>query len=177
MNGCVFNQIKQKESHLDMAYIPKKHRKYGLLPQKSNGEGEVFEYPSALVDEISRLIECGRELIPYGYKSYGEYYFFIEQLIIDNADNTIAVEKLQNLFDRVKSLNRKDEWSVLKYVGEPMAFGLTTGRCYYWPTEKSNPIYRGVIDDEEFTSYIYTIDADKWEILEDPTGMAEHTLK
>ena len=159
-----------------MAYIPEKHRKYGLLPKKSDGEGEVFEYPSALVDEIIRMIDCGTELIPYGYDSYDEYYSFIERLIIDNSDKAAAVEKLQILLDRVRSLNRKDEWSVLRYVGESKEFGLTNGRCYYWPTEKANPIYHGVIDDEEYTSYLYTRDADKWVILDDPTGMAERSL-
>ena len=36
--------------------------------------------------------------------------------------------------------------------------------------------YRGVIDDEEFTAYLYPTEPDLWEILEDPTGMAYRTL-
>ena len=36
--------------------------------------------------------------------------------------------------------------------------------------------YEGVIDDEEFTSYLYSTEPEDWEILEDPTGMAYNTM-
>ena len=33
-----------------------------------------------------------------------------------------------------------------------------------------------MVDDEEFTSYLYPTDPDLWVILEDPTGMAYNTI-
>ena len=38
------------------------------------------------------------------------------------------------------------------------------------------PIYTGVIDDEEFTAYLYPTDPELWEIIVDPTGMAYRTI-
>ena len=78
-------------------------------------------------------------------------------------------------------MNMKEDWSVVRYVGheydnKPRVFGLTRGRCYYWPCSKERPVYEGVIDDEEFTSYLYPCDAECWEIVLDPTGMAARAL-
>lgn len=42
--------------------------------------------------------------------------------------------------------------------------------------ECENPVYEGVVDNEEFTSYMYPCDKDSWEIVEDPTGMAARAL-
>lgn len=66
----------------------------------------------------------------------------------------------------------------MKYIGESTdgVSGLTHGRCYYWPCSTKNPVYEGVIDDEEFTSYLYPVDANLWEIIEDPTGMAKRAI-
>ena len=80
-----------------------------------------------------------------------------------------------------KRMNVKEDWSVVRYVGheyddKPRVFGLTRGRCYYWPCSKERPVYEGVIDDEEFTSYLYPCDAECWEIVLDPTGMAARAL-
>lgn len=49
-------------------------------------------------------------------------------------------------------------------------------RYYYWPTRRENPVYCGVIDDEEFTAYLYPTEASLWQILSDPTGMARRTI-
>ena len=57
-----------------------------------------------------------------------------------------------------------------------MELALTRGRCYYWPCSRDNPVYEGVIDDEEFTSYLYPCDPASWEPLYDPTGMARRAL-
>ena len=75
-------------------------------------------------------------------------------------------------------LNQKEQWSVLQYIGplDDRVFGLTPGRNYYWPSSYSNPIYSGVVDDEEFTSYLYPTDSNFWVILEDPTKMAYNTI-
>ena len=35
-----------------MPYIPKEHEKYDLLPFCRKSGGEVFEYPSCLVNEV-----------------------------------------------------------------------------------------------------------------------------
>ena len=48
--------------------------------------------------------------------------------------------------------------------------------CSIFRTAISNPVYTGVVDDEEFTSYLYPTDPDLWVILEDPTGMAYNTI-
>ena len=68
-----------------MAYIPEKHKKYGLLPFSVENGSEVFSYPSGLVNAIEELIfelegvpedsDCGRTslLIPYAIKSYEDY--------------------------------------------------------------------------------------------------------
>ena len=75
-------------------------------------------------------------------------------------------------------MNQKEEWSILRYIGptDDNVGGLTHGKNYYWPTRKDNPVYCGVVDDEEFTSYRYPTEAHLWEILEDPTGMAYRTI-
>ena len=91
-------------------------------------------------------------------------------------------EKLQDVYKQFKEqmieMNTKEDWSILKYIGESNKniFGLTRGNVYYWPCSKRNPHYEGVIDDEEFTSYWYPTEAEDWQILEDPTGMAYATI-
>ena len=67
---------------------------------------------------------------------------------------------------------------MLRYVGidDNRLVGLTHGRTYYWPTSIENPMYCGVINDEEFTAYLYPTEPEMWEILEDPTGMAYRTI-
>lgn len=53
---------------------------------------------------------------------------------------------------------------------------MTHGKIYYWPTSNSNPVYGGVVNEEEFTSYLYATELDMWEILEAPTGMDYRTI-
>lgn len=161
-----------------MPYIPKEHEKYDLLPFCREKGGEVFQYPSPLVDEVGDLLGSLDDIFPYGYKSYEEYYGIINSLIADNSGNSELVEKLTEFLNEMQEMNQKEEWSVLKYIGptDDAVCGLTHGQNYYWPTRKSNPVYNGVIDDEEFTSYLYATEADMWEILEDPTGMAYRTI-
>lgn len=161
-----------------MPYIPKEHEKYDLLPYCRRNGGEVFQYPSKLIDEVGNLLNSLDEIFPYGYNSYEEYYGTINSLISDNACNLELVEKLNELLNKMYEMNQKEEWSVLKYIGptDKACFGLTHGKTYYWPTRKSKPVYQGVVDDEEFTSYLYATEPDMWEILEDPTGMAYRTI-
>lgn len=79
--------------------------------------------------------------------------------------------------EQLRELNIKEQWSICRYIGEDSDGDLTKGQCYYWPTSVNNPEYRGVIDDEEFTTYQYCTNADSWEILEDPTGMAKKAIE
>lgn len=159
-----------------MPYIPKGHEKYNLLPICRIEASEVFDYPSELMHTLS---ERGIEgLEPYGYQSYEEYYAYLDkkrESLREASDRKL----LDNFKRRVIELNNKDVWSVLKYVGDDIdaPCGLTRGRYYYWPCLSNEGVYRGVIDDEEFTAYEYTVDSACWEIVEDPTGMASRTLR
>lgn len=161
-----------------MPYIPEKHKKYHLLPLCRRDGGEVFDYPGKLINEVEALLSSGAALFPYNYDSYEEYYGYLDQLIEAYASEPVAVDALVRLKQQVLDMNRKEEWSVVKYVGLSDAElpGLTHGRNYYWPTRKSDPVCCGVVDDEEFTAYLYPTDAHLWQILEDPTGMAYRTI-
>ena len=161
-----------------MAYIPKKHEKYNLLPECRANGGEVFDYPAGLISEIEKIMGFSNMVFPYGYKSYEEYYASLDEVIKMHENDPKLVELLDELKSKVKELNVKEDWSILRYVGEDdgMPIGVTPGMAYYWPTCKSNPVYRGVVNDEEFTSYIYPTESYLWEILEDPTGMAYRTI-
>lgn len=174
-----FDEIASSGKKIKKPYIPKEHKKYDLLPCCRKNGGEVFAYPSDLIDKLVAYTELPRTCFdPYGYGSYKEYFEDIDcryQIYKKRPEIKTLFEQLKA---KMKEMNRKKEWSVLRFVGqkEDVDFGLTPGRCYYWPTSKSNPVYSGVIDDEEYTSYLYPTDSDLWEILEDPTGMAYNTL-
>ncbi len=160
-----------------MPYIPKQHEKYNLLPYCRKEGGEVFDYPSALISKAEKLLE-DEYLMPYNFDSYEEYYCHIDNLIEKHKENPQIVKVLTRVKTDVRLMNIKEEWSVLKYIGptDDAIFGLTHNKNYYWPTRKDNPVYRGVIDDEEFTAYLYPTEAHLWEILDDPTGMAYNTI-
>lgn len=161
-----------------MPYIPKEHQRYDLLPYCRMHGGEVFEYPSRLIDQTVDILGSSEGFFPYGFDSYEEYFASLDGVIAANEDKPEAVKLLKQIGEEMLRLNRKEEWSILRYAGPStgQVLGLTKGKTYYWPTTKANPIYNGVIDDEEFTSYLYPTDADLWEILEDPTGMAHRTI-
>jgi len=161
-----------------MPYIPREHEKYDLLPYCREDGGEVFDYPGKLINEAEKCIEASLSLFPYNFESYEEYYGTIDKLILQHSDRPDAVAILTQLRNEVMKMNQKEEWSVVRYVGpaDDNVLSLTHGKNYYWPTQKDNPVYCGVVDDEEFTSYMYPTDPDMWEILEDPTGMAYRTI-
>ena len=161
-----------------MAYIPEQHRKYNLLPYCCKHGGEVFVYPGGLLKKVNKFLPQEETLDPYGFKSYEEYYSAIDQWITFCKSNEEAVSVLQAFRKEMLQLNCKESWSVLKYIGpsQKSVFGLTPGRYYYWPCSLKDLSYHGVIDDEEYTTYLYPTDADCWEIAEDPTGMAAQIL-
>lgn len=171
-------------------YIPPEHEGLGLLPMSQKEGGEVFSYPAEL-DAIDQLVaehegitddkDRGMLLMPYGKKSYGEYFSLLRSYADKCRDDDPELASiLEWLIAAVKRLNDKKSWSVVRYVGsqydEDPHPDLTKGQCYYWPCSKDNPQYEGVIDNEEFTSYLYPCDSDSWEIVLDPTGMAERAL-
>lgn len=159
-----------------MAYIPPKHRKYNLLPMCQARGGEVFSYPNS--DTIDKLLPQGDSLIPCGYKNYDEYDAYIDQLISnfgmkDGIRNDLGY-LLEEYQKQIHHMNIKENWSILRYIGDdsPGIFGLTKGRYYYWPCSAESPKYEGVIDDEEYTSYLYSTSPELWELAEDPLNMA-----
>lgn len=162
----------------DLPYIPESHIKYDLLPFCRKHGGEVFDYPSGLTNEVENLLGSCEGIIPYNYQSYEMYFHSLDTLMQIHAASPKLVAKLAELKEAVRSMNQKEEWSILKYIGttDGCSFSLTHGQNYYWPTQKSSPIYHGVIDNEEFTAYLYPTEASLWIILEDPTGMAYQTI-
>ena len=184
-----------------MAYIPTAHKKYDILPRCRRSGGEVFSYDTDMEGEIGKIIPNGESVIPYGYDSYAEFDRLLDEYImqygmLSGKLNDVGMKILAYKED-IKRRNIKENWSVLKYKGKSTGgSGFTQGRYYYWPCSIDNPEYEGVIDDEEFTSYLASLgrrdavyqsidDAlddggvkdfiqqyTDWEIAEDPTGMA-----
>lgn len=161
-----------------MPYIPKEHEKYNLLPLCRKDGGEVFDYPSKLIYEAEQLIGSSVGLFPYNFDSYEEYFASVDGLIRDNSESPEIVSKLSEVREMVWKMNQKEEWSILRYIGpsDDGPCGLTNGKLYYWPTRRENPVYCGVVDDEEFTAYLYPTEESLWEVVEDPTGMAYQTI-
>ena len=192
-----------------MAYIPEAHKKYNLLPYKTENGGEAFSYPVDLENKIGGMLPKGESVFPYGYRSYDEFYERLDDYISRYGMTDGELNELGILIDeykvRIQRMNIKENWSVLRYLGES-CFSLTHGCYYYWPCSAEYPEYEGVIDNEEFTSYLAAVIGDEpvnleadpndetkyvvssdigfspygemilWEIAEDPTGMAERFL-
>ena len=163
-------------------YIPAEHVEYDLLPRCRKNGGEVFSYPAELeaIDELLSKHEYAEDperrislLIPYGERSYFCYLnrltSYIEKYRELDPDLSELIEWLVGAMRRA---NVKENWSIVRYIGDQydevesgQSNGLTRGRCYYWPCSKEHPVYEGVIDNEEFTSYLYPCDPDSWEIV------------
>jgi 3-methyladenine DNA glycosylase AlkD len=188
-----------------MAYIPVGHQKYDILPMCRESGGEVFSYSPDLENEISELLPDEESVIPYGYDSYEGFDKQLDDYISQYGTEDGKLNRLGQLLTAykadIKRRNIKGNWSVVKYVGESTGGigGFTHGRYYYWPCSIEEPAYEGVIDDEEFTSYLASIgqsgkayqsledaaadgvkefaqEGSDWEIVEDPTGMAARHL-
>ena len=161
-----------------MAYIPKKHLKYNILPSCQKHGGEVFVYPGEMIDKLESYLPDDESMIPYGFDSYEQYNERMDYLASQYFLEEKAREEYEYFRIRMKEMNIKEDWSVLKYVGKSdnKVFGLTHGNIYYWPCSKNDPVYKGVIDNEEFTSYWYSTEPEDWEIIDDPTGIAYTTI-
>lgn len=158
-----------------MPYIPEKHLQYNLLPACRERGGEVFSYSGKLLDQVEALLPEGEGLTPYGYDSYVEYDAQIERYRERFAKENPELDSLlMQLKQSIRRRNIKENWAVVRYIGETTesVCGLTHGKCYYWPCSIEHPAYEGVIDDGEFTAYLYPISPELWEVLEDPLGVA-----
>lgn len=156
-----------------MPYIPKEHEQYPVLPYRRKHGGEVFSYLSWPMEKIIEL--AGEDLTPLYYRSYKEYFDTIDSFIALHADEPDTVWLLDRCKRNIVLWNTKEEWSICRYIGEDDAT-LHHGGYYYWPAMAADPQYHGVIDDEESTNYGYPTDADLWEIIVDPTGMAQNRI-
>ncbi len=158
-----------------MPYIPKEHRNYPVLLRCRAQGGEVFQYDSELMRQICERI--GEAPFPYGYNSYEEYDAELDRLVRSHEDDFETVHRIEECRNMIHEANHKEDWSICRWLGEDCGlFGLRRGGCYYWPCSAKAPRFGGVIDEEEFTAYLYPTDPDLWEILVDPTGMAHRTI-
>ena len=157
-----------------MPYIPDTHKQFNVLPMCTERGGEVFVYPEDDVNEVGELTK--ENIVPYGYDSYEEYYTMLDALIDKYIDNRDIQQLILNVKEYMLKVNQKEKWSIVRYTGksEDDLFGLISGQCYYWPTDQGE--FLGIIDGEEFSNYAYDPIANEWEIMCDPTGMAQRTL-
>lgn len=173
-------------------YIPKVHidENYDLLPRLRKEGGEVFVTSTFAQDakrEVSKLVDLsGSHLFPVAlpqhYANYQEYFSELLDLFEQVADDGDVSAYLQVFMGAQFRLNRKEEWSVLLYIGDRYDglednLYLTPGRFYYWPTSFDNPEYCGVIDNTETVPFLYPCDPKERMIFRDPTGMAKRALE
>ena len=161
-----------------MPYIPYEHETYKLLPNARNNDTEVFEYPHEMLDEVNSILPEGENLIPYGYDSIDSYCTEMEKWLDFFAEDKEKYDLINRYYYKVVILNLPEAWAIVKYVGESVdkGLGLTKGKFYYCPRPTNDNELFGIIDDEEFTSYMYSCDPSLWILYEDPTGEASITL-
>ena len=161
-----------------MPYIPYEHETYRLLPNSRKNNTEVFEYPSELLDQVNSILPEGENLIPYGYDSIDSYCTEMEKWLDFFAEDKEKYDLINRYYYKVVILNLPEAWAIVKYVGESVdeGLGLTKGKFYYCPRPTNDNELFGIIDDEEFTSYMYSCDPSLWILYEDPTGEASKTL-
>ena len=161
-----------------MPYIPYEHETYKLLPRSRKEGGEVFEYPHELLDEVNSILPKGENLIPYGYESIDSYCSEMEKWLHHFAEDKEKYDLINRYYYKVVIQTFSEAWAVVKYVGESLdeGLGLTKGKFYYCPRPTNEDGLFGIIDDEEFTSYMYSCDPSLWVLYEDPTGEASITL-
>lgn len=169
-------------------YIPAEHAKLGLLPGLRKRGGESITLPLELETLIDVIVERDQatseadatRILPFGYKDYASYFNNLDSLAThyEESDPKLS-ELIADVSHAMQRANTKELWSVVRYVGPTPSDKertLTPGRCYYWPTSPDNPVYQGVLDDSEILASVYPCDADRWEIVCDPLGMAARAL-
>lgn len=161
-----------------MPYIPYEHETYRLLPRSRKEGGEVFEYPCDLLDQVNSILPEGEDLIPYGYDSIDSYCTEMEKWLDYFSGDKEKYDLINRYYYKVVIQCFPEAWAVLKYIGESIdeGIGLTKGQFYYCPRPANDRGTFGVIDDAEFTSYMYSCDPSLWVLYEDPTGEASITL-
>ena len=198
----IYNELKQNPALLkdekfaeklasmnNYPIIPEAHKKYNLLPMGTKYGGDTIEHPHFMRDDIEKLLPVGKNTIPYPYfHGYNEYFEHIDACISEYGMTDGELNELGKMIvefkTQVKEMNVKENWSVLRYIGESIdaggMFGYTHGRYYYMTNKKSylkgDDFY--VIDNEEYCScQIFNfLSKGIWEIVEDPTGMAARML-
>lgn len=167
-----------------MTTIPKKHRKYiksGLLSHSRRIGAELLYQPYDLVTLLEFKLRKYRKFVSsYGCCSRKAYFRYLDSLV------TKYGWRLKNFKTEIKELkktmklwNRKNQWSVLRYIGETEDSSdpwYTHGKCYYFPASVSKSEYHGFFNNEEFFTDRCNIFKKEWEILEDPSGMAKRVL-
>ncbi|MBQ9227766.1 MAG: hypothetical protein IJ168_02945 [Eubacterium sp.] len=158
-----------------MAFIPKEHRQYDILPASRADGREVFAYDSKLLFALEQ--EIGESAMPYGYHSYEAYFAYLDELSVSfpSAKEIIAKYKTS-----LRLMNDKSKWGIIQYLGTDNDC-FTNGRCYYVPMYQENGqwIVGGIIDDGEFTDYVgFPLSKDenaevKFEMIADPSGQLE----
>ena len=131
-------------------YIPKEHIKYDILPNSKKNNWEVVSYDSDMLDKLQKY-HCK---ISYPYHPVS-----LESLYKEIDDCIIQYPKLKNLLLKYKKdliiRNNKLNWGIVKYIGKSNQ-NFTNNHYYYVPMFEKNGtiVVDGIIDDEEFTSYI-----------------------
>ena len=161
-----------------MSYIPKEHLKYDILPNSRTGNWEVVSYDSDMIRELIDIVDIS---YPYHLSTLEEYYKEIDSCIDKYPQyRDKLIEYKNDLIIR----NDKSNWGIVRYIGESNDH-FTKNRCYYVPMVKKNNEYTidGIIDDEEYTSYIaWSMDdtsKDKkleFEIVIDPSNKLDEYL-
>ena len=168
----------------NMPYIPEAHKKYNLLPGCTKHGGDVLYYPSSECRKISKLLPEGLDITPYNI-SYSEYDDQLDRYISDYGMTDGELNELGTMITnykaQIKKMNVKENWSVLRYIGESYNNigefgGFTHGRYYYVAGVNEVDKSVHIIDNEEYDAFPYSPDSANWEIAEDPTGMAAKLL-
>jgi len=172
--------IKRLSTLNNLPYIPEAHKKYNLLPGCVKYGGDIHYYPKSEYSTISKLLPKGETILPYHY-GCAEYSALLDFHISKYGMTDGELNELGRMISdyklRIKEMNIKENWSILRYIGESYgnsgAFGgFTHGRYYYLAgiNEAQKALY--IFDNEELGVVTCTPDVTRWEVVEDPTGMA-----
>lgn len=150
-----------------MAYIPKEHLKYDILPFARENNYEVFAYDSELLQKAEKATN-NLVVIPYGFHSFEEYIALLDDALRKYPNAQIVNDYKQKMF----LMNDKTQWGIVQYKGDSIPDGasFTKDRYYYVPMFNINGEWKigGIIDDEEFTDYIYPLE--DFIVIVDPSG-------